>query len=423
MSFVPELTPDQRKTLVSRGFPPPKWIQEQVVGSLISGQDTLALLPTGTGKSLCFQAPAILLKKPTLVISPLLALMQDQVDQLRTRGIQADFWSSLTTREGEKDLQSNLLSSKTLLLYVSPEKLASHKVFETLLKVRWGVLAVDEAHCVTTWGETFRPHYQTLGAKLEELKKQCHAPRFACTATARESSIQKLSNSLLLDDPRLVAVPNLRPNLSLAIVQTPNQAALKQTLFRLLQEWWETGTGSALVYVSTRLSSESTALWLQKCGLPAQSFHAGLPAAEKLKRLNHFCSQKRSLFVATCALGMGVDQPEVRLVIHAESPTEVESYVQEVGRAGRDGMPARGIWLYERAQFMGTVEDRKSKAPHLWKELRQSALHIMKLAQGRMCITQYLQEAFAGDHIPGNCLWQCECNRCKSNGWIIRPDR
>ena len=418
-----ELSADQRKTLISRSFPPPKWIQEQVIGSLISGRDTLALLPTGTGKSLCFQAPAILLQKPTLVISPLLALMQDQVDQLRTRGIQADFWSSLTNREAEKNLQSDLLSGKTLLLYVSPEKLVSHRVFETLLKVHWGVLAVDEAHCVTTWGETFRPHYQTLGEKLQWLKKQCQAPRFACTATAQESSIQKLSSLLLLQEPHIVAIPNQRPNLSLAIVQTPNQAALKDALFRLLQDWWETGTGSALVYVSTRLSAETTALGLQIAGLPAQSYHAGLSSREKQKRLNHFCSQKRSLFVATCALGMGVDQPEVRLVIHAESPTEVESYVQEVGRAGRDGRAARGIWLYEESQFMETVEDRKSKAPHLWKELRQSALHVRRLARGRMCISQYLQDTFSGEHIPESCLWQCTCNRCESGGWIIRPNR
>lgn len=412
-----------RQALKQLGFPPLKWIQEQVIASILAGDDTLALLPTGTGKSLCFQVPAVLLQKPTLVISPLLALMQDQVDQLTNRGMRSAHWSSLTSPDEQRQIIQDLEQKKLQLLYLSPEKIANPRVFEVLERVAWGVLAVDEAHCVVSWGESFRPHYCSLGPLLQKLQKTCGAVRFACTATATPRTLEKMQSSLLLQNPALIATPNLRPNLRLGIIQPPSPAATKETIFRVLQQWWEHETGTALIYVSTRLATERLASWLQNCGLPAQAFHAGLSKSRKLELLNHFCSAKRSLFVATCALGMGVDQPEVRLVIHAESPTDLESYVQEVGRAGRDGQPARALWLYQRAQFLESVEDRKKKNPERWFDLKQSAQHVMNLAEKQKCITKTLQDIFASQVVPESCLWECNCNRCDLRPWLVGPNR
>jgi ATP-dependent DNA helicase RecQ len=417
------LTDQQRIRLHELGIPPLKWVQEEVISALLSARDTLALLPTGTGKSLCFQVPALLTGRPTLVISPLLALMQDQVAQLSARGIRSAHWSSLTTPAHERAIIHSLQSGNLQLLYLSPEKLALPRVREVVADINWAVLAIDEAHCVVTWGESFRPHYLTVGKFLYQLAQVRGTVRFSCTATATPETVRRLQRSLRLKRPRVITVPNLRPNLQLGIVRPPSPAATEATLFRMLQQWWEHGTGSALVYVSTRLETERLADWLQATGLPAQAFHAGLPRRLKLQRLEDFCSPRRALFVATCALGMGVDQPEVRLVIHAQSPTDLESYVQEVGRAGRDGAPAQALWLYQQAQFLETVEERKQKEPERWSDLRQAARQVMKLAESNRCINQTLQEIFSGKSIPPSCLLHCTCNRCDLRPWLIGPQR
>lgn len=417
------LTRQQRVHLQNMGLPPLKWVQEEVISALLAGRDTLALLPTGTGKSLCFQAPAFVTGKPTLVVSPLLALMQDQVEQLQARGVQSAHWSSLTSRPGEREIIQHLQNTELSLLYVSPEKLASPRVREVLQRVAWGVLAVDEAHCVVSWGESFRPQYLSVGKFLFQLAQECKAVRFACTATATRETVRRMQRSLRLKRPQLVVVPNVRPNLQLGIARPPSEVAAADTLFRVLQQWWEHGTGSALVYVSTRLEAERLATWLRHTGLPAQAFHAGLPRHLKLQRLAQFCSARRSLFVATCALGMGVDQPAVRLVIHAQSPTDLESYVQEVGRAGRDGAPAQALWLYRQAQFLETVEQRKQQDPARWQDLRAAARQVMKLAESERCINQELQRVFSGKSIPASCLWRCTCNRCDLRPWLVGPQR
>lgn len=403
--------------LAKQQIPRLKWIQQEVISSLLNKRDTLALLPTGMGKSLCFQVPGLVTGRPTLVLSPLLALMQDQVAGLRARGIESAHWSSLTSPAMERRIVEQLGNNQLQLLYLSPEKLANPRVWAEICRASWGILAVDEAHCLVTWGETFRPHYLALGALLDRLQKTTGAVRFACTATATQATVTKIQQSLRLRSPTVIACPNLRPNLHLAILRPPTLAAQDSVLFRILQTWWETGTGNALVYVSTRWKTVQLAQRLSQAGLPAKAYHAGLPRTEKVDKIKDFTSSKRCLFVATCALGMGVDQPAVRLVIHAQSPTDIESYVQEVGRAGRDGLPAQAIWLYSRDELLDTVLQRRQADPERWPILRQQAWEMMKLAEQSVCITGFIQQAFQSEYIPDSCLTNCECNRCQVWTW------
>lgn len=316
--------------------------QEAVVRAVLEGRDVVAVMPTGGGKSLCFQLPALLLDGVTLVVSPLIALMKDQVDALRDLGHDATFVnSSLEPAEQEARLRA-CRRGEHRLLYVAPERLASPRFLEALAEMRVVRLAVDEAHCISQWGHDFRPDYLRLG----ELRRLVGAPPTAAfTATATPQVRQDVEKVLDLRDPAVFVAGFERPNLRL-VVERPGSAAEKRDL---LDAALDAAGTPAIVYASTRKNVEAVAAHLRDRDLDAVAYHAGLPQSERERVQDAFMRGSARVIVATNAFGMGVDKSDVRLVVHHDVPGSVEQYYQEAGRAGRDGKPATCVLLYSAA--------------------------------------------------------------------------
>ena len=333
------------------GYDSFRGIQQQIIESIEAGHDTLGLMPTGGGKSITFQVPALAMEGVCVVITPLIALMKDQVQHLRQHGIIADAIYSGMQRDSILRILENCIFGKTKLLYVSPERLTS-EIFQTKLRhIKVSFITVDEAHCISQWGYDFRPSYLTI-ADIRRLHPE--APVLALTATATpqvaDDICQKLSQPSTLNPQRstLNAQPSTftifrmsfeRKNLSY-IVRTVEDK--RQELLRLLQA----NDGAAIVYVRSRQHAKETAEMLKANGLSATFYHAGLDHMEKDLRQRDWTADRTRVIVATNAFGMGIDKPDVRLVIHTDCPDSLEAYFQEAGRAGRDGLPAQAILLY-----------------------------------------------------------------------------
>lgn len=312
--------------------------QRRAVVALLHGRDCLAVLPTGAGKSLCYQVPALVLPGLTLVVSPLISLMQDQVAALRARGVAAAYLSSTQTPRVRQAVCDLVRADRVRLLYVAPERLATlpgllghHSV---------SLLAVDEAHCISEWGHDFRPHYRRLGALRSRLGTP---PTIALTATATPETRDDICGVLGLRQPVVVVTSFDRPNLHFSVHRVDSEPARFGELTRLLRQ---VRTGSAIVYVPTKNRSDGIAKVLRWHGLPAAPYHAGLPGSARRALLRRFLDGEIRVMVATTAFGMGIDKPDVRLVVHVGIPSRPESYYQEAGRAGRDGKPSRCVLLW-----------------------------------------------------------------------------
>jgi ATP-dependent DNA helicase RecQ len=311
--------------------------QSEIIDHVISGGSAFVLMPTGGGKSLCFQVPALIRPGTAIVVSPLISLMKDQVDALRANGVAAAYLNSSLSAGESSDITAALRSGELDLLYVAPERLMLGGFLDLLRSVEVALFAVDEAHCVSQWGHDFRPEYVQLG-RLPELFPGI--PFIALTATADDQTREDVRERLnLIDSPIFVAGFD-RPNIRYTVAE---KRSAPQQLERFIAE---RPGDSGIVYALSRKRVEQVAARLRKAGVAAAPYHAGLPAAERTRVQDAFLRDEIHVVVATVAFGMGIDKPDVRFVVHYDMPKNIEGYYQETGRAGRDGLPAEALCLY-----------------------------------------------------------------------------
>jgi ATP-dependent DNA helicase RecQ len=325
-----ELIPKLQTHFGHDGFRPG---QEEVIRALLAGESALALFPTGAGKSLCYQLPAVLMEGTALVISPLIALMKDQVDALRSRGIAAARLDSSLTGEETQRVYADLREGRLKLLYVAPERLSGEAFLERLRRVKLSLLAIDEAHCISEWGHNFRPEYLRLARVSQELKLR---PVLALTATATPEVARDICQAFGIAPQRHVQTSFRRKNLHLRVTPCPAEERMEVLTRRL----GNAKVRPAVVYVTFQKTAEEVAAHLLKAGLPARAYHAGMDTEERNATQEAFMKGECGIIVATIAFGMGIDKADIRSVIHFNLPKTLENYQQEIGRAGRDGQPA-----------------------------------------------------------------------------------
>src|SRR6266850_6982432 len=316
--------------------------QREVIAAILGGKDAVVVMPTGSGKSLCYQLPAMMLDGATLVISPLIALMKDQVDALHARGLPATFINSSISWQEQAARIDSLRRREYKLVYVAPERFRSSRFVEALQSISISLFAVDEAHCISTWGHDFRPDYLRLKGVIKSLGS---VQTLALTATAtpyvRSDIIQQLG---LVKPPTFISGFD-RPNLSIEVVHTEKEREKIAHIKRLAK----THEGSGIIYASTRKAVEQVAANLQFQGLRVAAYHAGMGDSVRVKAQEDFMSGRAQMIVATNAFGMGIDKPDIRFVAHYQMPGSIEAYYQEIGRAGRDGLPSSCVLLFNYA--------------------------------------------------------------------------
>jgi len=344
--------------------------QEEIIRSVLAGKDTLALLPTGGGKSLCFQVPAMALPGLCLVVSPLVALMKDQTDGLRKKGITA---FSLNSGMSRKEVIATLQlagNSNCKFLYVSPERLETGLFAEYLPSLNVSLVAIDEAHCVSQWGYDFRPPYLRIAALREVLPE---VPMLGLTASATPAVLEDIVSKLEMREPALFRLPFTRPNLSYSVFAVSNK---QQKIAEILSKV----TGSAIIYCKTRRSTRDISEGLMRQGIPAVAYHAGLSREERIAKQEDWLKDRVRVIVSTNAFGMGIDKSGVRAVIHADVPESVENYYQESGRAGRDGQKAYAVLLAADAEGARLEAMPDARFPTLDK-IRPIYQHLMNYLQ------------------------------------------
>ncbi|WP_020393717.1 DNA helicase RecQ [Thiolinea disciformis] len=379
--------------------------QQSIIESVLAGRDVLALMPTGGGKSLCYQIPALTLKGVGVVISPLIALMQDQVDALKQLGIRAAFINSSLTMEEWQATERHLLAGELDLVYVAPERLVTARMLNllTLVHANHGLalFAIDEAHCVSQWGHDFRPEYQQLAILAERFEG---VPRLALTATADLRTRQEIIDHLALQDPVVFINSFDRPNIRYQIQET-EQSSARQQLWRFIQIHHADDAG--IVYCLSRKKVEEIANWLSEQGRIALPYHAGLPAELRRYHQERFLREDGIIIVATIAFGMGIDKPDVRFVAHLNLPKSIEAYYQETGRAGRDGEAANAWMAYglQDAITLRRMSD-ESTASVQHKRVEHHKLEaLLGLCEMSSCRRQALLSYFGeeGSEPCGNC--------------------
>ncbi|MBL8709094.1 MAG: DNA helicase RecQ [Rhodospirillaceae bacterium] len=310
--------------------------QAAIIDHVVKGGDALVLMPTGGGKSVCYQIPALLRDGVAIIVSPLIALMQDQVAALQQMGVAAECLNSALSLDEMRVIENRMRQGKLKLLYVAPERLLTPFFLNLLRQVRIALFAIDEAHCVSQWGHDFRPEYIQLSALHEQFPA---VPRIALTATADRETRAEIRERLALEDAEVYLTSFDRPNIRYRVVER-NDA--KKQLLALIEG--EQKGEAGIVYCQSRKRVDEVAAWLSARGIPALPYHAGMDQAQRARNQHRFLNEDGIVMVATIAFGMGIDKPDVRFVAHLDLPSSIEAYYQETGRAGRDGAPAEA-WL------------------------------------------------------------------------------
>lgn len=372
--------------------------QQAIIQQLIDGGDALVLMPTGGGKSLCYQIPALVRAGTGIVVSPLIALMQDQVDALTELGVKAAYLNSSQDWRTAKEVEQAFIHGELDLLYVAPERLLTDRCLDMLARGQVALFAIDEAHCVSQWGHDFRPEYLGLSFLAERWPE---VPRIALTATATAETRTEIAQRLSLDRaPHFVASFD-RPNISYNIVE---KSDVRKQLLQFIQQYHQGDCG--IVYCLSRNRVEDTAAFLQTHGIHALPYHAGLPAELRSTNQQRFLRDEGVVMVATIAFGMGVNKPDVRFVAHIDLPKSIEGYYQETGRAGRDGEPATAWLAYglqDVVQLHRMVQESSGDATHLRNQARKIDA-MLGLCETVSCRRQLLLDYFGQPVDPcGNC--------------------
>ncbi|MES2576852.1 MAG: DNA helicase RecQ [Bacteroidota bacterium] len=371
--------------------------QKDIINCILSGQDTLAIMPTGGGKSICFQLPALIFPGITIVISPLIALMKDQVDGLKANGIEACYINSSQTEEERQFYIERLKSNTIKLVYIAPESLSFLDSIFNSLSI--SLIAIDEAHCISSWGHDFRPAYTNLGYLKNRFPS---TPILALTATADKATRKDISEQLNLKNPRLFVASFDRKNLSLEV--RPALDRVKQIIDFIQEKPNESG----IIYCLSRKTTEELADKLQKIGINAKAYHAGLDTKIRSKTQDEFINDDCKVVCATIAFGMGIDKSNVRWVIHYNLPKNIEGYYQEIGRAGRDGLPSETV-LFE--SYGDVIQLQKFASEGLNAEVQLAKLERMKQYADALSCRRKILLSYFGELITENCG---NCDICKN---------
>jgi len=374
-------------------------LQEEIVSDALAGRDVFALMPTGGGKSLCFQLPALLRDGLTIVISPLISLMKDQVDALQTSGIAATFLNSALDRHEAVERLRGLNRGQYRMLYLAPERLMLDGFLERALNWNITQIAIDEAHCISEWGHDFRPEYR----ELKKLRRHLpDVPIMALTATATKRVRKDIVDQLHLDNARCYVASFNRPNLTYRVV--PKSSPYEQVLTFIRSRPNESG----IVYCASRKTADSLATKLNDDGVKAKPYHAGLQAKERTKHQELFLRDDARVITATIAFGMGINKPNVRFVVHHDLPKNIESYYQETGRAGRDGLPSECELLFSASDVVKQrrfIEEKSEREQRIAREQLRDMIHY---AETRDCRRATLLKYF-GEEFPASCNG---CDNC-----------
>ena len=378
-------------------------LQAEIIAEALTGRDTVALLPTGGGKSLCFQLAALALPGLTVVVSPLIALMKDQVDALTASDIPATFLNSSLSGEEARDRMNALERGEFKLLYVAPERLVMSGFYDRLARWNISMVAVDEAHCISEWGHDFRPEYRQLATVRERFPK---VPFMALTATATKRVRDDIIRQLRMHEPRLFVASFNRPNL---LYRVAGKAGAYEELLQFVQS---RKNDAGIVYCLSRKGAENLAEKLREDGVKAAAYHAGMEPQDRSRQQEKFLRDEVRVICATIAFGMGINKPNVRFVVHYDLPKNVESYYQETGRAGRDGLPSECLLFFsagDRAKHMRFLDDVSDPKE---RERAMAQLELMvHYAEGADCRRRYLLNYFGEEFEEASCNG---CDNCLS---------